>query len=163
MRRLAAVALVAVGCTAGGDTATAPKATTTTRDPIVDVLEERVAYLEAELVKSNVDQTALREEVKRLYTERASRSTRTARAVRRPGACSGWGHLVFRYPWPHSTACAVLACESGGNPNARNPRSSATGLFQILNGPLDPEANVALAFRMWQQRGWQPWNVGGCP
>lgn len=30
-------------------------------------------------------------------------------------------------PW-----CSILACESGGNPAARNPRSSASGLWQIL-------------------------------
>ena len=50
-------------------------------------------------------------------------------------------------------------CESGGDPNAYNARSGATGLFQILNGPRDPAENVALAFRMWQSRGWQPWRA----
>jgi hypothetical protein len=50
-----------------------------------------------------------------------------------------------------------MMCESGGNANAYNARSGATGLFQILGGPFDPAANVAMAFRMWQQRGWQPW------
>lgn len=78
---------------------------------------------------------------------------------RPPGNCWGWGHLVFAYDWPHSTACAVLGCESRGDPNARNPRSSATGLFQILNGPTDPAANVALAYQMWRRRGWQPWTA----
>ncbi len=29
--------------------------------------------------------------------------------------------------------CHVLACESGGNPTAQNPRSTASGLWQILN------------------------------
>lgn len=29
--------------------------------------------------------------------------------------------------------CRVLACESGGNPTAQNPRSSASGLWQILD------------------------------
>lgn len=30
--------------------------------------------------------------------------------------------------------CRVLACESGGNPTAENPTSSASGLWQILDG-----------------------------
>lgn len=31
-------------------------------------------------------------------------------------------------------SCAVLACESGGNPYAENPHSTASGLWQILDG-----------------------------
>lgn len=30
--------------------------------------------------------------------------------------------------------CTVLACESGGNPTAENPTSSASGLWQIIDG-----------------------------
>lgn len=30
--------------------------------------------------------------------------------------------------------CRVLACESGGNPTAQNPTSTASGLWQILDG-----------------------------
>jgi hypothetical protein len=160
---LLAIALL-VGACGANDEQVHP--TPTTVDRTDAEWRAEVARLEAELVKQAVDQQDLREQVKRLYVERASRSTRTARrvvAARPAGDCWGWGHLVFAYDWPHSTACAVLGCESGGNPNAKNRRSSATGLFQILNGPYDPAANVALAYRMWRARGWQPWNVGGCP
>lgn len=91
---------------------------------------------------------------------RATRHSTAAAPIRRvTGSCSGWAHLVGRYAWPVGTACAVLACESRGNPNARNRSSSATGLFQILNGPADPAANVAQAYAMWSARGWQPWNA----
>ncbi|NIA24382.1 MAG: transglycosylase SLT domain-containing protein [Gammaproteobacteria bacterium] len=53
-----------------------------------------------------------------------------------------------------------MYCESGGNPDAKNPYSTATGLFQFLRGTwaiasvragfggysrLDPEANIASA------------------
>lgn len=95
-----------------------------------------------------------------VHRPRASRGTPRSTIHRSAiGDCSGWAHLVSRYPWTVGTACAVLACESGGNPNARNPSSSATGLFQILGGPVDPAANVARAYAMWHARGWQPWNA----
>lgn len=76
-----------------------------------------------------------------------------------PANQGDWRALVASLPWDSATAFAIVRCESGGNPNARNPRSSATGLFQILRGPIDAIENVRLAFRMWQSRGWQPWNA----
>ena len=57
-------------------------------------------------------------------------------------------------------ALSIIECESNGDPSVTNPRSSATGLFQFINGTwehaseqagfggasaLDPEANVAAA------------------
>jgi hypothetical protein len=90
-----------------------------------------------------------------LAKQRASRSATTA--APRGAAYGPWADLINQYPWPTQTAYRIMMCESGGNANAYNARSGATGLFQILNGPFDPAANVATAFRMWQQRGWQPW------
>lgn len=73
-----------------------------------------------------------------------------------------WVPLVERY-FPSelvTEALAIIDCESGGDPNATNPRSSAAGLFQFIDGtweyaseqagfagapPDDPEANVAAA------------------
>lgn len=55
------------------------------------------------------------------------------------------------------TAFRVVGCESGWDPNNVNPTSDARGLFQILHGPLDPIANIRLAYRMYALRGWQPW------
>lgn len=71
----------------------------------------------------------------------------------------------------------LMRHESGGNPSAKNPRSSARGLFQIL-GSLwaphfgvaqddlyDAETNVRLARKIWDQQGyraWSPWNRGLC-
>jgi hypothetical protein len=73
-----------------------------------------------------------------------------------------WVPLVERY-FPSelvTEALAIIDCESGGDPSARNPRSSAAGLFQFIDGtweyaseqagfagaaPDDPEANVAAA------------------
>lgn len=80
---------------------------------------------------------------------RASRSSSAPR-------CGGWYDLVASYDWQTDTACRILICESGGDPDAQN-RSGANGLMQIMGGPLDPEENMALAYQMWTQRGWQPW------
>lgn len=71
--------------------------------------------------------------------------------------CGDWLDLIGGYDWQVPTACRVMMCESGGDPNAVNRSSNARGLFQILGGPLDAAENVALAYQMWQDRGWQPW------
>lgn len=74
-------------------------------------------------------------------------------------------------------AMAVMACESGGNPNADNPSSSAAGLFQFLKStwdnmvPIevtggsyssgqvyDPEANVRAAAWLLAAEGWSQWS-----
>lgn len=77
-------------------------------------------------------------------------------------ATAQWRPLVERW-FPEDLvweALAVMQCESGGIPDAVNPLSDATGLFQFLPGtwayasvasgfdgadPRDPEANVASA------------------
>jgi hypothetical protein len=92
---------------------------------------------------------------------RASRSRPLPTSASPPGACDAvhaWQPLVACLWGPAApTAFRVVGCESGGNPNAREPHTGAAGLFQILGGPFDPEANVRRAFAMWQARGWQPW------
>jgi microcystin-dependent protein len=97
----------------------------------------------------------------RAARERASRAAVAARSatVSRAPAYGPWADLINQYPWPAQTAYNVMMCESGGNANAYNASSGATGLFQILDGPFDPHENVALAFQMWQSRGWQPWRA----
>lgn len=76
-------------------------------------------------------------------------------------------------------ALAIIDCESNGDPNAVNPYSGASGLFQFLPStwastapkagyagasPLDPEANIASAAWLanrYQQLGqpyWQAWS-----
>lgn len=72
-----------------------------------------------------------------------------------------WMGLIAQYNWDDERAFSVMWCESTGNPNARNRYSTATGLFQILDGPTDPVANVRLAHQMWSKRGWQPWVCKG--
>ena len=67
----------------------------------------------------------------------------------------------------------LMFYESGGNPNAQNPNSSAAGLFQIMGfwwdeyggDRYDPETNVALARTIYDLQGygaWNPYNNGYC-
>lgn len=92
----------------------------------------------------------------------------------------GWRPLVAAHfpPGQVDTAMRVLACESAGDPNAKNPRSSAAGLWQFIRstwdgvaqvlglpsydqgGPYDPEAATRAA--RWlaldsRWGGWQHW------
>lgn len=69
------------------------------------------------------------------------------------------------------TAMCIIRHESSGDPEAKNRRSSATGLFQILAGLwgdhynvsreqlTDPELNVYLARDIWDQSGWHAWTT----
>ena len=82
-----------------------------------------------------------------------------------PGPVERWRPLVAAYPdWDANLALAVIACESGGNPQAVNPSSGAKGLFQMLGwgwladrlfGPRaqldEPNVNVAAAHWLWSQ------------
>lgn len=93
-----------------------------------------------------------------------------------PGA-EGWRPLVEQY-FPAGDvdrAIGIIACESKGDPRARNPRSGASGLFQHMprywderaSGAgfpgasiFDPEANVAAAAYLIYEHpggGWQHW------
>ena len=93
-----------------------------------------------------------------------------------------WRPLVEEYFAPElvDQALAIIACESEGDPSARNPRSSATGLFQFIrrtwataseaagfegSSPLEPEANVAAAAWLVDyslDAGQSPWKHWTC-
>jgi hypothetical protein len=70
-----------------------------------------------------------------------------------------WRHIVeyFWPPWAVERMMRIMHCESKGDPNAKNPRSSATGLFQIMGfwqtkWPGDytnPWTNGAVAYQIW--------------
>lgn len=68
---------------------------------------------------------------------------------------------------------AIIKCESGGNPTAKNVSSTASGLFQFINGtwaayggtdyaPTAREATIAeqyiVANRAYAAEGFQPWS-----
>lgn len=75
-----------------------------------------------------------------------------------------WRALVCSYDWDCTWAMAVIACESGGNPNAYNPAGPYVGLFQILDPSsslFDPATNIAEAHWKYQSQGPGAW--WGCP
>lgn len=171
------VAVVVAGCGAGDrvDVAAVGKKKEGSKPP---VLMGNAPEEEMRLIRQSVNERALeyylnarhqaavaeRQKQAAASPRRASRSkTKTTKAPR-PTASTrtyatpsgGWWSLIARYPWNAALAHRIMMCESHGNPNAHN-RSGANGLFQILGGPYDPEANVATAYHMYSQRGWQPW------
>lgn len=91
-----------------------------------------------------------------------------------PADVERWRTLVAAY-WPDvELALCLIAHESGGNPDAKNARSSASGLFQHLGSlwperaeaagwegadVFDPEANVAVAAWLYSTGGVGHWVV----
>lgn len=78
--------------------------------------------------------------------------------------------IICAKPWPCQEALAVAACESTMDPAASNSFGAGHyGLFQIsglhagrvggdLHSLLDPAVNVAVAYDIWDDQGWQPWS-----
>lgn len=93
-----------------------------------------------------------------------------------PTSPAGWRPIVELYFQPRHVARAlrVMRCESGGDAWAKNPTSTASGLFQHLGslwGPraeragwgdadvFDPHANIAVAaWLVYEGGGWGHWN-----
>jgi hypothetical protein len=67
------------------------------------------------------------------------------------------------------TMIRIAKCESGLRPEAKNPNSTATGIFQIIIGTWDGnkcegerwdfQDNIKCAYKLYQSRGFQPWNA----
>lgn len=65
------------------------------------------------------------------------------------------------------TAVKVAKCESGLRPDAKNPNSSARGVFQIMQSwhrinekwLLNEDVNIQVAYQLWQEQGWTPWEA----
>ena len=91
-----------------------------------------------------------------------------------------WRALVSAYFAPEHVdlALRIISCESGGDPNAQNPRSGAAGLFQHIprywearvaaagmpgGSIFDPIANVAASAYLAYSDGWGHWSASaGC-
>lgn len=94
---------------------------------------------------------------------------------RHPDEAADWRPLVeaFFEPEDVDRAVRVIQCESNGDPLAKNPRSTASGLFQHLASlwppraaeagfagvdVFDPVANVATAaWLVYEGGGWSHW------
>ena len=86
--------------------------------------------------------------------------------------CGGWeSEIAARWPAEQvGNACRIMMCESGGNPLADNPSSSASGLFQFLDSTwanrygysravhATPNLQLDGALSLWQSSGWRPWS-----
>lgn len=98
----------------------------------------------------------------------------TALYVERPASpavprnVEDWRPLVSRHfrAADVDRALCLVWHESRGDPSARNPRSGATGLFQVMpfwaehyGGDLtDPETNTAIAAAIRDAQGWTAWS-----
>ena len=99
-----------------------------------------------------------------------------------PAAVEQWRSLVQQF-FPSNRveeALRIIGCESNGDPDAVNPYSGASGLFQFLPStwattapsagypdasPLDPEANTASAAWLanrYQELGYPYWHAWNC-
>jgi len=91
------------------------------------------------------------------------------------GDCNQWRSILAQYSWNVDVAVNVCNAESGGNPNNDNPGDyhatcyGSRGLFQIgcdstsnYAGMFDPYANIAQAYALYSNRGWQPWGFTTC-
>lgn len=72
-----------------------------------------------------------------------------------------------------TTMVRIAKCESNFKPNAKNPTSTATGIFQIIIGTWDSNKcdgerwdfvdNIKCGWKIYQLRGTQPWvSSKGC-
>lgn len=85
---------------------------------------------------------------------------------------TSYEEIISKYDWPDDIAIKVATAESGLNPKAVNPEwhrdcQGSFGLFQMAcihykenpNALYDPEFNVAMAYQLWKEEGWEPWSV----
>jgi hypothetical protein len=113
-----------------------------------------------------------------VVAKRGVQAQPAAQAARKlaPRDVEVWRPLVEAHfaPSEVARALAVISCESSGDPNAKNPRSSASGLFQHLGrfwaersvkaglpgaDIFDPASNVAVAaWLVYEGGGWSHWN-----
>ncbi len=94
-----------------------------------------------------------------------------------PQSAEDWRPLIemFFFPADADRAVDIVRCESQGQPDAKNPRSTASGLFQHLASlwperatnagypgadVFDPVANTAVAaWLAYEGGGWSHWNA----
>lgn len=89
-------------------------------------------------------------------------------AVSTSPVAADYQDLLCQYPWDCARAERIMLCESGGR--AWEVNNGNYGLLQInqvhsvrvngnLQALLDPETNIAIAYQLYQESGWQPWRI----
>lgn len=94
------------------------------------------------------------------------------------GDIARWEPVILRYfdPAELPRVVCLIAHESGGNPDARNPSSGARGLLQVMpfwaaefgftpDDLYDPHINLLVSSRIRTIQGWTAWapyNRGEC-
>ena len=84
-------------------------------------------------------------------------------------AVGRWVWLARRVGWPKSAIdqlMHIIARESTGNPRAKNPVSTASGLLQFLSdwwygkwNPFNPRSCLRHGYLAWKSLGFGPWAV----
>jgi soluble lytic murein transglycosylase-like protein len=123
-----------------------------------DVLRAKREYLRAaKRYREAKDVLAATRKYVRQYGQSVGRWTRLAR---RTGW--GWGQL--------DQLMHIIDRESGGNPKAKNPSSTASGLLQFLAfhwdgsgsygwrfDPFSAKQNLKYGQKLWRKQGFAPW------
>ncbi len=138
----------------------------------------------ADLLTSSLSATCVVPEREPVCTAHDFRSVDVVRPVELlvPESVTGvedWRPLIERFFAPEDVdrALRIVSCESGGDPAAANPISTARGLFQHLGSAwpkraeragwggsdiLDPVANTAVAaWLVYEGGGWSHWAASG--
>lgn len=134
--------------------------------------------------QEKADQKKANDELqKQLQSKREQQATIAAAQARKApvvasvgvGNCESYRGIVAQYNWNVDTALAVMNAESGCYSGADNPHDGhptcygSRGLFGIgcdstgnYGGMFDAGANIAQAYSLYSNRGWQPWGATTC-
>jgi len=133
---------------------------------------ETIEALERQIEKEETNNTRLHELNSNNVSRATKRITTKTNTQTYTQGVEQWRPLVKKYFKPEyvNNALSVMQGESRGNPTAKNPNSSASGLFQHLArywegrsakagwagaSIFDPEANIAVA--SWLSNGGANW------
>ena len=173
MRAAVALTLLLAACAGKPHAAPTSGPPTTEAPQVLGMSEERLDFSQTPPTTTTTTTTVMTPVVSTTAPQNMNVITTTVPmtapppAVERTGDCGGWdGVIASHFPAGEvSTACAVMMCESQGNPNAISPTNDH-GLFQInvvhrnsfdWSRRYDPHVNTAYAASLWGRKGWQPW------
>lgn len=146
---------------------------------IAQIKAERIAKLEAKRLEEEQAAKAAADKAAQEAAERAraaasaqsaanAQNSAPKRSYASTGGVERWRSLVASYFGGETDyALRIMACESGGNPNASSPTNDH-GLMQInwpshynkvssLNDLYDPATNIRVAKQIRDGSGWRAW------